>query len=316
MMKSRILTAALAATAATTSLAACGSGSDSGDSDDAAYAIGFVNADSLDFHQCLEAGIDDQAQTVPVEVVHANSARDPAKEQANVEDMIVRQVDAIVLQTVNIDSLEGAIAKAVAADIPIFLTSVGGPDMAGVAGAELSDVQHTGEVSAEWLNEDSAGQDVDVAIIAGAPGAASDLFVGGFKSALGPHATVVFEQPGMFQRAKAQEVAENLLQSNPDVDYVFVPNEEMGFGALTAFENAGRSDIKIITNGGTEDGLEATSEGRFAMLVASSPYELGVKAVSTMVDLLENPTDEPVIGQIPTTVVTKDNVDDAPSYCG
>ncbi|MDQ6522193.1 sugar ABC transporter substrate-binding protein [Nocardioides sp. LHD-245] len=314
MMKSRILTAVLTATVATSTLAACGSGTD--EAGDTAYTIGFVNADSLDFHTCLEAGIDHEAQSVPVEIVHANSTRDPAKEQANVEDMIVRQVDAIVLQTVNIDSLEGAIAKAVAADIPIFLTSVGGPDMAGVAGAELSDVKHTGEVAAQWLNEDSAGKDVDVAIIAGAPGAASDLFVGGFKSALGPEAKVVFEQPGMFQRAKAQEVAENLLQSHPDVQYVFVPNEEMGFGALTAFENAGRSDIKIITNGGTEEGLEATSEGRFAMLVASSPYELGVKAVSTMVDLLEDPRDEPVIGQIPTTVVTKDNVDAAPAYCG
>ena len=230
--------------------------------------------------------------------------------------MIVRQVDAIILQTVNVDSLKGAVSKANAADIPIFLTSVGGPDMDDVAGAELSDVEVTGEKSADWINTDSGGQPVDVAIIAGAPGAASDLFVKGFKSKLGQPATVVFEQPGMFQRAKAQEVAENLLQSQPGIKYVFVPNEEMAFGALTAFENAGRNDIKIVANGGTDAGLAAVEEGKFAMIVASSPYQLGQKSISTMSGLLDAPKDDPVIGEIPTTVVTKENIADAPAYCG
>lgn len=318
-MKSALKVAARLSTAAvlTTALTACGSddGGAAGGADDG-FTIGFVNADNLDFHQCLRAGVDAEAEKRGVEIVEANSIRDPGKEQSNVEDMIVRQVDAIVLQTVNIDSLEGAIANANAADIPIFLTSVGGPDLDSVAGAELSDVRQTGERSAAWLAEDAAGQDVKVGIIAGAPGAASDLFIAGFKSKLPTTASVVFEQPGMFQRAKAQEVTENMLQSNSDVDYVFVPNEEMAFGALTAFENAERSDIKIIANGGTEKGLEATADGRFAMLVASSPYDLGAKAIATVTDLLENPEDEPVIGEVPLTVVTKENVADAPPYCG
>ncbi|WP_216915627.1 sugar ABC transporter substrate-binding protein [Nocardia noduli] len=305
-----VTTACLAITLAG-ALSACG-----GTAGNGARTVGFVNADNLEFHRCLEAGMRDQASTASLNLVTANSAHDPVKEQSNVEDMIVRQVDAIVLQTVNVDSLTGAVAKANAAGIPIFLTSVGGPNMDQVAGAELSDVLTTGKKAAVWINEDAAGQRTDVAIVAGTPGAASDLFIKGFKSQLANTATVVFEQPGNFQRAKAQEVAENLLQSQPRVRYVFVPNEEMAFGVLTAFENAGRSDIKIVTNGGTEQGLRAVEQGKFSMVVASSPYELGVKALRTVTELLVTPQDKPVIDQIPTTVVTRNNLTDAPSYCG
>lgn len=300
-------------------LAACGSdGGSAGDDggNDASRKIGFVNADSLDFHTCLDKGVEGAAKAASVEVIKANSTRDPGKEQANIEDMIVRKVDAIILQTVNIDSLTGAVAQANAADIPIFLTSVSGPDKDKILGAELSDVFHNGELAAEWVEKDAAGADAEAAIIAGAPGAASDLFVKGFRKTLPDNVSVVFEQPGMFQRAKAQEVAENLLQSKPGVSYVFVPNEEMAFGAATTFANAGRDDIKIIANGGTEKGLEAVESGAFAMLVASSPAELGKKALETTVAQLESEAKEPVIGEIPLTVITKDNIADAPSYCG
>lgn len=303
------------------SLSACGPASSASDpkgseADSSSLKIGFVNADTLEFHKCLEKGADTAATKQKVELIKANSTRDPGKELSNVEDMIVRQVDAIVLQTVNIDALKNAVAKANAAQIPIFLTSVVGPDKETILGAVLSDVEENGRMSAEWLNKDSAGAAVKVGIIAGAPGASSDLFVSGFKGALGPKAEVVFQQPGMFQRAKAQEVAENLLQAQPGVNYVFVPNEEMAFGALTAFKAAGREDIKILTNGGTPAGLAAVKDKGFAVLVASSPADMGSMAVSSTVDLLTKKGDQEKLHEIPLTIITPDTVTTAPKYCG
>lgn len=298
------------------SLAACGdeSGSGSGSGEEK-VTLGFVNADTIDFHTCLEKAMELEAAAAGAEIIVANSTRDPAKELANVEDMIVRNVDAIILQTVNIDSLEGSVEKANAAGIPIFLTSVLGPDPSKILGAILADVEQSGRFSGEWLSEDADGEPVKAAIIAGAPGAASDLFVKGFKEALSDNVEVVFEQPGMFQRAKAQEVAENLLQSHPEVEYVFVPNEEMAFGALTAFETANRSDIKILTHGGSPAGLEALQEGKFVTTVSSTPKDIGHMAVEATLALLENPESVEKIQQIPTQLVTADNIEDARPYC-
>lgn len=294
------------------SLAACGKSDSAGDDK---ITIGFVNADTLEFHTCLDKAMELEAEAKGARLITANSTRDPAKELSNVEDMIARNVDVIILQTVNIDSLQGSVAKANAANIPIFLTSVLGPDPSKILGAILADVEQSGRLSGEWLTADADGKPVKAAIIAGAPGAASDLFVKGFKSALSDNVEVVFEQPGMFQRAKAQEVAENLLQSKPDVQYVFVPNEEMAFGALTAFEAAGRKDIKILTHGGSPAGIQALREGKFATTVSSSPKDIGHMAIESAIALLENAGSVEKIQQIPTALVTADKIDQARPYC-
>src|SRR5690606_30373309 len=68
------------------SLAACGdeSGSGSG-SDEEKVTLGFVNADTIDFHTCLEKAMELEAAAAGAEIIVANSTRDPAKELANVE---------------------------------------------------------------------------------------------------------------------------------------------------------------------------------------------------------------------------------------
>jgi energy-coupling factor transporter ATP-binding protein EcfA2 len=44
----------------------------------------------------------------------ANSHQNPGAELSDIEDMISRNVDALIVQTVNVDSLKGDIAKAIA----------------------------------------------------------------------------------------------------------------------------------------------------------------------------------------------------------
>lgn len=278
--------------------------------------IGFVNADTLEYHTCLEKGVSEAADDLGVELVLGNSTRDPAKEQTNVEDMLTRQVDVLIIQTVNVDSLDKAVTKANEADTPIFMTSVLASDTDKILGAVVAQFKPSAELLAEWLNEDAAGEPVKVGVIAGAPGAASDLFVNAFRDALDENAEVVFEQPGMFNRAKSQEVAENMLQSNPEVEYVYVPNEEMALGAAAAFGAAGRDDIHILANGGTEVGLEAVADGKFTVMTSNSAYDLGYLAVESTVALLDDPTAVEKVQGIPPMLVDESNVDQAPAYCG
>lgn len=317
----RNTTRLVAATATITlglALAACSTPAPSGEETTAPandYTIGFVNANTLEYHTCLEKGISEAADELGVDLRVSNSAADPAKEQTNVEDFLAQGVDAVVLQTVNVDSLAQAVAKANAASIPIFMTSVAGNPDADILGAVVANFSASAAMLADWANEDSGGAAAKVAIIAGAPGAASDLFVNGFKDAVDDNLEIVFEQPGMFNRAKAQEVAENLLQSNPDVQYVYVPNEEMAFGALTAFQAAGRDDIKILANGGTDAGLQAVTDGGFAVMTADSAYEIGHLALESVVTALNGEQIEKIQRSEPF-LVTPDTVADAPAYCG
>ncbi len=291
---------------------ACGSDS-GGESADGSVKIGFVNGANTEFHTCLLKSITHEAEANDVELLTANSNQNPGTELSNIEDMISRQVDALVVQTVNVDALENDIAKAKAAKIPIFLTSVITDDPSQILGAAVVDLKTVGKLDAEWVAKDAGGKPAEAAVIAGAPGAASDLLAGGFKDNLPANVKLVADQPGMFNRAKAQDVAENMIQANPGLDYVFVANEEMAFGALNAFQ-AAKANVKIVTTNGTKTGLEAVKDGRFAATVANSPTVTGQLAVKNTLALLKGGQADK-IAQVPITLITKDNVDEAPQYC-
>ncbi|MFD5257305.1 sugar ABC transporter substrate-binding protein [Streptomyces bobili] len=281
---------------------------------DGKYTIGFVNGSNTEFHTCLQGSIERKAEELGVELYTANSTQDAGKELSNIEDMISRGVDAVIVQTVNVDALEADIAKAKAASVPIYLTSVLLDDMDDVLGASVVPLAEVGKLDAQLVEKDAAGKPVEVGVIAGAPGAASDVLVGGFTDNLPKTAEVVANQPGMFSPAKAQEVAENMIQAHPRLDYVFVANEEMAFGALNAFK-AAKSSVKIVTNNGTERGVEAVKNGTFLGTVSNPAQTTGANALESAVKLLDKETGVEKITRTPLTLVTKDTADKAPTYC-
>ncbi|MFE7547147.1 sugar ABC transporter substrate-binding protein [Streptomyces gardneri] len=294
-------------------LTGCGSGG-SGGGGDAKYTIGFVNGSNTEFHTCLQKSIEQKAKDLGVELYTANSTQDAGKELSNIEDMISRGVDAVIVQTVNVDALEADIAKAKGANVPIFLTSVLPTDMKDVLGASVVPLAEVGKLDAGLVAKDAVGKQVEVGVIAGAPGAASDVLVGGFTDSLPDTAKVVANQPGMFSPAKAQEVAENMIQAHPGLDYVFVANEEMAFGALNAFK-AAKAGVRIVTNNGTEHGVEAVKDGTFLGTVSNPAQVTGANALESTVKLLGGDTSTEKITRTPLTLVTKENAASAPAYC-
>jgi ribose transport system substrate-binding protein len=292
-------------------LSGCGSGGGSGG--DSTVTLGFVNGSTTEFHTCLQRAIASEATAGGAKLMTANSNQNPGTELSNIEDMISRQVDALIVQTVNVDALQGDIAKAKAAKIPIFLTSVVTGNTSDILGAVVVDLAQVGALDAGWIAKDANGGAAEAGVIAGAPGAASDLLVKGFTGALPANVKVVANQPGMFNRAKAQDVAENMIQAHPDLKYAFVANEDMAFGALNAFKAAGK-DVKIVTVNGADDGLAAVKDGRFAATVANSATTTGRLAVKNTLGLLKKQQLDK-IAKTPIKLITKDNLSEAPQYC-
>ncbi|MEU8205760.1 sugar ABC transporter substrate-binding protein [Streptosporangium sp. NPDC049046] len=321
MPSHRVLAALTSAAASTLLLGACSVSTSTTGAESAAVApekqltIGFVNGNTIEFHTCLQKSMQARAKSAGVDLLIAQSAMDPAKELSNIDDMIAKRVDAIIVQTVNIDALEGGVTRANRAGVPIFLTSVAAVDQSKILGAVITDVKKVGQELGEWIVEDTGDSVAEVAVIGGAPGAAADLMNDAFKTSLGSHAKLVFDQPALWQRAKAQDVAENLLQAYPKVKYVFVHNEDMALGALAAFKSAGRTGIKIVTNGGSEAGIKAVESGEFAATVSNTPRSVGEMAIDNVVGLLKKTEGVPKIATVPDMLVTQDNTDKAPPYC-
>ncbi|MFJ6892912.1 sugar ABC transporter substrate-binding protein [Streptomyces hokutonensis] len=293
-------------------LSGCGSSDDSGSSGE--VTLGFVNGGDTEFHSCLQKAVEQTAKTENAKIFTANSHQNSTTELSNIEDMTSRSVSALIVQTVNVDALKGDIAKAKAANIPIYLTSVATSDVNDILGAAVVDLGKLGALDAGWIAQDAGGKNVQVGVIAGAPGAASDLMVGGFTKALPSTAKVVANQPGMFNPVKAQDVAENMIQAHPDLQYAFVASEDMALAARKAFDAAGKKDVKIVTANGTDEGLAAVKDGRLSATVANSAMSIGQTAVKNAVGLLAKKKVDK-IANIPLLLVTKDNLNKAPQYC-
>lgn len=309
----RLAACAAAGLTVAASLAGCGDDTAGAKAAGGNVVLGFVNGGTTEFHICLQQGILSDAGANNAEVLTLNSNQDPATELANIQDMIARKVDALIVQTVNVDALKADIAKANSAKIPIFLTSVTAGTTTGILGAVVVDLKEVGKLDAAWVTADAAGAHAEAAVIAGAPGAASDLLVAGFKENLPRNVSLVASQPGMFNRAKARDVAAAMIRSHPALRYAFVANEDMAFGALEAFDAAGKP-VKIVTVNGTDAGLAAIKDGRFAATVANSAVVTGQLAVRRAVALLKKYQIEKV-SQTPIKLIARENLGDAPRYC-
>lgn len=302
-----------AAAALVTLLAGCSTADEGAGEDDGATTIGFVNGADTVFHTCLQKAVEQAATSRNVRLIAANSEQNPVTELSHIEDLLARGVDVLIVQTVDVNTLDVDIAKAEAAGIPIFLTSVNAENVAGILGAVVVDLRRLGALDAAWVEEDAAGQHVKVGVIGGAPGAASDLMVTGFQEALPAHAEVVSELPGMFDPGKAAEVAGDMIDAHPDLDYAFVANEEMALSARQVFDAAG-AHVKIVTVNGTDTGLKAVKDGRLSATVANSARTLGELAVENSLGLMEGGAVDKITSA-PILLVTRENVDEAPAYC-
>ena len=297
--------------AATT--AGCGDNGANAGTSKAGVTLGFINGATTEFHTCLQKSLESEATRRNVTVVTVNSKQNAKTELANVEGLIAKRVDAIVVQTVDSTALKADIERANAAKIPIFLTSVVPADQSGILGAVAVDLNQVGLLDASWVSNDAVGAPAEAAVVAGAPGAASDLLVKGFTDTLPKNVEVVASEPGMYNRGKAAAVAARMIAAHPGLDYAFVANEDMAVGVSEAFRSAGK-DVKIVTVNGTDAGLAGIRDGRFAATVANPASKLGTKAIENTLSLLDS---EPInkIDYVPISLIDKAALDQAPSYC-
>jgi inositol transport system substrate-binding protein len=78
-----------------------------------------------------------------------------------------------------------------------------------------------------------------------------------------PNIKVVAEQEGRWDRAKALQIVEDLLQAHPEINVIVANNDEMAIGALLAAKKAGKTDADMIISGidATPDALEYLGKG-------------------------------------------------------
>lgn len=318
MSRKKLIAAILALTLMLPALAGCGadpassSGDGTGGGDGIRLGV-IMKTLSNPFYITMQEGIEEVAKEYGYDtVVQAPELESDCEKQMQImENLITQQVDAIILTPNGSTELVPAIKKANDADIPvIIIDSRIYQDALDAADAHIecfigSDNYYGGQLAAEKMAEKLGGSG-KVAVLEGVAGQeVSVQRVGGFvdrAKELGLE--VVASQPADWDQGQGYTVAQNILQSNPDLDGLFGASDLMALGGIKAIEDAGLSDqVTVIGFDANDDAKTAISEGRMYGSIAQSPDEMGRQAVEVFKTLSEGGT---VDAEIPIDVYMVD----------
>ncbi|MDE0563460.1 ribose ABC transporter substrate-binding protein RbsB [Exiguobacterium sp. B2(2022)] len=259
---------------------------------DGDYEIGLsISTLNNPFFVALKEGAEEQANEMDATLTVADAQNDAAKQVNDVEDMIQKGMDLILINPTDSEAVGAAVQAANDAGIPV-ITVDRNAETGEVVAHVASDNVAGGRLAGDYMVE-LVGEGQKVVELEGIPGASATRDRGqGFNEAIDGKLEVVAKQSANFDRAEGLTVMENILQDNKDIVAVFAHNDEMALGAVQALEAAGMSDVKVIGFDATDDAVKAVEGGTMAATVAQKPAEIGKLGVEAAINHLKGETVE------------------------
>ena len=121
-------------------------------------------------------------------------------------------------------------------------------------------------------------------------------------------ATLVDAQTANWRTSEAQPIVENWLVSNPEIQVILACNDDMALGAITACQNAGRKDIKIIGVDANELGCIALKQGKLTATVAQDTLGYAHLAADYAAQMIQG--QKPKSVALDSILILNDKVDD------
>lgn len=268
------------------------------------YTIGLsISTLNNPFFVSLKDGVVAEANKLQMETIVVDAQNDSAKQSNDVEDLMQKGVDVLLINPADSSAISTVVQSANALGIPV-ITLDRSADQGEVEALVASDNVKGGSMAAEFI-EQLVGKDAKVIELEGVAGASATRERGqGFHEVADTNLKVVAKQTADFDRIKGLNVMENLLQANPDVQAVFAHNDEMALGALEAIQSSGKQ-IPVVGFDGNEDALKSIQEGKLTATVAQQPELIGQLAVQAANDVLQGKTVEKLI-PAPLKLVAKE----------
>lgn len=266
----------------------------SGESQDNKITVGLsVSTLNNPFFVSLSDGAKQKAKELNINLSVVNASDDTAKQTSDIEDLISKNVQVIIVNPVDSDAVAPAVLDAINANIPVISVDrgVNGVEVtSSIASDNVAGARLAGEYLIKLIGEKSK-----VAELIGIPGATATIDRGkGFHQAVDGKLNIVASQTANFNRAEGLTVMENILQANPDLKGVFAHNDEMALGALEAIQSLGKN-IVIIGFDATDDAIYAVQTGTMKATVAQQPELMGAIAIETALKIINGEAVEKII---------------------
>ncbi len=252
------------------------------------------------FYVALVDAMKQEARKDRVTLDIAIANQDLNKQVSDVEDLISKHVNAIILSPVDSRGVKAAVIKAQRAGIPLITVDIAADGVDVIC--HVATDNYAGGVEAGDLMAKALGGRGNVGIIDYPTVQSVTDRIAGFKRALSfyPNMRIVSIQPGI-TRAEALTAAQNMLQANPDLNGIFGFGDDAALAALVAVKSAGRANqVKIVGFDGMPEARNAVDkEANFVGLIRQYPETMGAIAVDAAVKVLHGQKVSKVIPVVP-----------------
>ncbi|SDB81820.1 monosaccharide ABC transporter substrate-binding protein, CUT2 family [Raineyella antarctica] len=292
--------------------AACNRGTDTapggGSSASTGKVVMALSTQTNPFFVQLRDGAQAKAKELNVQLDIQDASDDPATQVNQLNNAQTSGAKVVIVNPTDSDAVTPAVKALNDAKIPVIAVDRG-VNNAQVASFIASDNVAGGKQAADALAK-AIGETGNVIVLQGIPGSSASRDRGnGFEQGIKayPNIKVVAKQTAGFDRAKALDVATNLVQANPNVKAIFAENDEMALGAIEALGSKAGTSVQVVGFDGTADGLTAIEKGTMKASIAQQPDKLGALAVEQAKTILDGGQPKATI-PVEVVTVTKDNL--------
>jgi ribose transport system substrate-binding protein len=315
----------------TLALSGCGGGDESSESGDANGSMvpntvkGVIAYSPLTlsnpFFKIIGDSIEATAKKHGYETLMLDPNEDVKTQSDQIDDVISKQVTAIVLVPCNRISIGPAVKEANKAGIPVFTVDA----QCAAEGVEIvshvgTDNFQGGELAGKAMIEALGENGGKVLVLDHKIANSCILRVDGFKKAIDAHnkdkssgtIDIVAELASGGNRTDSYKATADQLQAHADLVGVFAINDPGALGAYTAIDEAGRTEsINIIGFDGQMEGKVAIKEGKVYADPIQFPRKMGVQIVEKIISHLAGEEVEKTV-LIPTSLYKKADADQDP----
>jgi ribose transport system substrate-binding protein len=268
------------------------------------------------------AAVEKAAKDRGCEITTADSQNDFSKQINDVEDMIAKGIDILILNPRDQEALVPAADAATKAGVKVVVMDSTLNPKANVVTQVRSSNDENGRLVGDWIAKKMKGTPIKMLLLSGNQGnpGALDRRMGVIKGIVegqlvnegAVNLQILGQGWGDWATDGGLKAAEDLFQAHPDANLVVGENDSMVLGAVQAAKAAGLDGILFAAAAdGQREALEMVKEGTYGAtglndpdLVGRTAFDIAYKAFKG-----ELPADFPKLHLTPADVISADNVD-------
>ncbi|GAB3709032.1 D-ribose ABC transporter substrate-binding protein [Spirosoma flavus] len=254
-----------------------------------------------------------EAKSLGYEAKVFDSQNNPSLEADHFENAIVSGFNAILLNPTDSDGSIVNVQKAKDAGIPVFCMDRE-VNSSKVATSQILSDNYSGCVSIgeEFVKDlNKKGAYVEILGMVGDNNTWNRSK--GFHSVVDryPGLKMVAQQSGDFDRNKAMDVLESILQAHPDINAVFCGNDAMAMGAYQALVAAGKAkEVGVYGFDGADDVMNSIRDKKIKVTGLQSPQTMAKTAAQFADTYFKGKRDFAQRIPVAVELVTQKTIDD------